>query len=44
MQSCGIKVLRVQARSVFSELDAVVRTIQTIAKERIEEIKDYKPQ
>ena len=43
MQSCGIKIMRVQARSVFSELDAVVRTIQTIAKDRIKEVKDYKP-
>ena len=38
MQSCGIKIIRIQAHSVFSELDAVVRTIQSIALQQAQEI------
>ena len=44
MQSCGIHVLRIQARDVFAELNAVVQTIHGIARKRVEEIKQYKPQ
>ena len=43
MQSRGIRVLRVQAKEVFAELEAVVRTIRGIAVERAEEIRTYKP-
>ncbi len=43
MQSSGIHVLRVQAREVFAELEAVVRTIHSIAIQRAEDIKNYKP-
>ena len=43
MQSRGIRVLRVQAKEVFAELDAVVRTIRGIALVRVEKIKAYKP-
>jgi very-short-patch-repair endonuclease len=42
MQSRGIKVMRIQARSVFSELDVVLRTIQTIALRRVDELESDK--
>ena len=43
MRSCGIHVLRVQAREVFAELEAVLRTIRSTAVQRAEEIRTYKP-
>ena len=40
MKSCGIHVLRVQARDVYENLAGVVQTIRTIAAQRISEIHD----
>ncbi|MFG0246076.1 MAG: endonuclease domain-containing protein [Phycisphaerales bacterium JB052] len=38
MKSCGIYVLRVQARDVFQNLHGVIQTIRAIAAQRITEI------
>lgn len=43
MQSCGILVLRIPARDVFSELNAVVRTIRSVALKQAQNIREHKP-
>ena len=43
MKLRGIRVLRIQARDVFSDLEAVVRTIRSVSVERANAIRDHKP-